>query len=295
MAAAERDITVIAADLDLGPLAQGLAVRAHADHHRGLLSAMADRADLSHFVGQRQERRRAGKKLALKIDPQTVAHDRHAEIVDGARQLPDLVLGHPLGLVHQNAGAGALGQAGRDLGEEIVGLGIGVGLGRDTDAAADLAAAEAELELAETRLAEAEGGTHPDTGRKVLYVNSGFTARIKGLAPAESRALLDFLESAPSWEDSERATWPLQRLADRLLWRAYRRVCRDGRAIAPDTPDEKVHRLRIDGKKLRYLLDGTRSLYGPKKVARYLRAMKRLQTVLGEFNDADVRSRLGAP
>ncbi len=33
-----------------------------------------------------------------------------------------------------------------------------------TDAAADLAAAEAELETAETRLAEAEAGTHPDSG-----------------------------------------------------------------------------------------------------------------------------------
>ena len=58
---------------------------------------------------------------------------------------------------------------------------------------------------------------HPESGKPVLYVNSGFTARINGLNPLESRSILDmlyrFIESTPRltarvvWEPGMLTLW----------------------------------------------------------------------------------------
>ena len=58
--------------------------------------------------------------------------------------------------------------------------------------------------------------SHPETGRKALYVNGGFTTRFKDMTVAESRPLLDYLlehASRPEftcrfrWRDNALAIW----------------------------------------------------------------------------------------
>jgi taurine dioxygenase len=72
---------------------------------------------------------------------------------------------------------------------------------------------------------------HPDTGRKVLYVNSGFTSHIVGLTRAESRALLDLLfrhiDSTPKlycrveWLPNTLAIWDNRCTQHHAVWDYY--------------------------------------------------------------------------
>ena len=69
--------------------------------------------------------------------------------------------------------------------------------------------------------------THPETGRKCLYVNSGFTTRIDGLEANESRALLDMLfdhvrtpefHCRFKWREKSLAFWDNRAAQHYALW-----------------------------------------------------------------------------
>jgi len=101
-----------------------------------------------------------------------------------------------------------------------------------------------------------------------------------------------FLEQ-PSDADSdatpENAERPILDVAAARVRRAHRKVLAHGRAIDDDSPAEALHALRIDCKKLRYLLEFFAEIFSRDDVAVLVKALKQLQDNLGRFNDLEVQ------
>ena len=85
---------------------------------------------------------------------------------------------------------------------------------------------------------------------------------------------------------------PVIDLAGKIIYRRYKQVLRAGQALTATTPDEEVHRLRIQGKKLRYAIEFFSSLYPPDDIQTVVRQLKKLQDVLGDFNDLSIQQQL---
>lgn len=88
------------------------------------------------------------------------------------------------------------------------------------------------------------------------------------------------------------AAMPVTELAGRIIIKRFRRVLRDGQALNAATPDAEVHRLRIQCKKLRYAIEFFSSLYPKEEIQSLVRHLKKLQDILGSFNDLSVQQEM---
>lgn len=80
-------------------------------------------------------------------------------------------------------------------------------------------------------------------------------------------------------------------LASRRILRLYRRVLKLGRRAIESPSVERMHRLRLECKKFRYLLEFFADLYDKAQIRRAIGTLKQLQDNLGDFNDLDVQQR----
>lgn len=95
-------------------------------------------------------------------------------------------------------------------------------------------------------------------------------------------------ESAPIHASAPNAGRPILDVATECIGRRFDRVVSRGDAITSSSPYIDLHSLRIDCKKLRYLLEFFRSLYDPGELEPLVDVLKKLQDNLGELNDLRV-------
>lgn len=82
---------------------------------------------------------------------------------------------------------------------------------------------------------------------------------------------------------------PILLLARRFIQAQYRKVGKSCRQIDATTPDRDIHRLRIETKKLRYLLEFFASLFPAQQTTDLVKELKKVQDSLGDYNDLSMQ------
>jgi len=77
--------------------------------------------------------------------------------------------------------------------------------------------------------------------------------------------------------------------ASKLIWKYYKKICRIIENTDMNSSDQEIHKLRIQCKKLRYLMEFFSGLFPHKILNDIIKSMKQLQDHLGRFNDFSVQ------
>ncbi|RJP59287.1 MAG: CHAD domain-containing protein [Candidatus Auribacter fodinae] len=93
-------------------------------------------------------------------------------------------------------------------------------------------------------------------------------------------------------EQSRNADTPILILAQKIILKRFKKVIKSIEKIGCDAPYPELHGLRIQCKKLRYLLEMLASLFPEKKIAFIVKHLKKLQDNLGALNDLVIQQQV---
>lgn len=103
------------------------------------------------------------------------------------------------------------------------------------------------------------------------------------------KSIQKLFENPENLPKGPKADAPSKFFAADLVLKRYKKVCKLAGNITDKTPDETIHELRIQCKKLRYLIESAQPLFDDKQIKNLLKTLKGLQEHLGSFNDQSVQ------
>ena len=123
---------------------------------------------------------------------------------------------------------------------------------------------------------------------------SAFQHVIRGLRSKKYAQVIKdweaFLDKPPPGSSTAaNAELPVIELARSRIFKKFRGIVKTGSKILANTEDELLHALRIECKKLRYLIEFFADLFPRKKINALIAQLKNLQDNLGDFNDLCVQ------
>lgn len=129
-----------------------------------------------------------------------------------------------------------------------------------------------------------------DTSRRLLHIQF-----CRYLSSDEYRSFMEswneFIRSneLPDPVSAPKSALPTRVVASKSIRKGWEKVIVHGRQIGSKATDKELHELRIDCKKLRYLLEFFSSLFPRKNAGRLVKHLKELQENLGTFVDLSVQ------
>lgn len=132
-----------------------------------------------------------------------------------------------------------------------------------------------------------------------------FFEALRAKRELEARNVADFLGSADyrnqidslqrewadlqSMQETADSSRPILQVAGERILKRFRSIRKAGKSITARTPDSVIHELRIECKKLRYLLECFSHLFPADTVHPLARQLSKLQNRLGRYNDTSMQ------